>query len=203
VTACETSSAEACQPDELQSNGYESLLALAQAFGERFFAARAGVEASGTEKCAIVVVSNQVEQVTGEEPLSPAKALVLGGCRVIPQEYPHLSCRHVDVAATGFTPEQLKRTAGLVVEEALRESAESRIALRGTSRWSLNFRRQMLAAVADESLPLRDGGVYLVTGGLGAVGLELAAEVVRRRRNVKLALVGREAPAAKGERVAR
>lgn len=202
VTASEAPPPAASGQDELQSKGFESLLALAQAFGERFFATRAGDAVSGAEACDILVVSNQVEQVTGEESLCPTKALVLGGCRVIPQEYPHLSCRHLDVAPSNFTPGSLEPWAGLIVEEALRESEEARVALRGTSRWSLNFRRWPLAASDDESLPLRDGGVYLITGGLGAVGLELAGEIARRRA-VKLALVGRRPPDTKNVGAAR
>ena len=35
----------------------------------------------------------------GEPLLVPEKALLLGPCQVIPQEYPHISCQSIDVAA--------------------------------------------------------------------------------------------------------
>ncbi|MFP5392868.1 MAG: SDR family NAD(P)-dependent oxidoreductase, partial [Gammaproteobacteria bacterium] len=42
--------------------------------------------------------------------------------------------------------------------------------------------------------PWKDGGVYLITGGAGAIGLLLADEIARRARNPVLVLVGRSAP---------
>ena len=46
----------------------------------------------------ITVLSNNVHEVTGEETLCPEKAPILGLCKVIPQEFPHILCRNVDMA---------------------------------------------------------------------------------------------------------
>ncbi|PEC57630.1 KR domain-containing protein, partial [Bacillus wiedmannii] len=38
---------------------------------------------------------------------------------------------------------------------------------------------------------LREGGVYLITGGLGGIGFEIAKDLANRVPNVKLILIGR------------
>ncbi|HZN10057.1 MAG TPA: type I polyketide synthase, partial [Blastocatellia bacterium] len=68
-----------------------SLLLLAQALGRRSLpgAVKVGVVTSG------------LHEVTGEEQLHPEVALSLGPCRVIPKEYPNISCRNIDIAGLG------------------------------------------------------------------------------------------------------
>ena len=46
---------------------------------------------------------------------------------------------------------------------------------------------------AGEGLPLRRNGVYVITGGLGAIGLTIA-EYLAKKVQAKLVLVGRAAP---------
>jgi amino acid adenylation domain-containing protein len=49
------------------------------------------------------------------------------------------------------------------------------------------------AAAAGSAMPWRDGGVYLITGGAGAIGLKIAGEVAGKARKAQLILVGRSA----------
>ena len=65
--------------------GFYSLLFLAQALG------------STSEQIQLMVVTNNMEHVTGEERLCPEKATILGPVKVIPQEYPNISTRTIDV----------------------------------------------------------------------------------------------------------
>src|SRR5690606_12821346 len=73
--------------------------------------------------------------------------------------------------------------------------ADTVVALRPSGRW---IRRAFPMPLperkesTDPSTWVRDGGVYLVTGGLGGIGLEVA-EHLARSKPVKLALLGREA----------
>ncbi|WP_142316766.1 KR domain-containing protein, partial [Bacillus wiedmannii] len=43
----------------------------------------------------------------------------------------------------------------------------------------------------DVALPWKDYGVYLITGGIGGLGLLFAKEIVQRTKNVTLILTGR------------
>src|SRR5262249_3089023 len=73
--------------DACQERGVYSLLSLAHGLGDHPLS-------RGAE---VVAVSSQLHSVPGEESLCPAKATLLGPCRVIPFEYPQLTCRNVDV----------------------------------------------------------------------------------------------------------
>ena len=73
--------------DRALERGFFSLIFLAQALGRRNLPSRCGSWPSRPACSA----------VTGEEPLQPHKAALLGPCRVIPREYPDLACRSLDV----------------------------------------------------------------------------------------------------------
>ena len=73
--------------EKFQDLGFYSLLFLAQALGKQniMIPLRIGV------------VSTNLQEVTGEEVLCPEKATLLGPCKVIPQEYPNISCLSIDI----------------------------------------------------------------------------------------------------------
>jgi amino acid adenylation domain-containing protein len=155
---------------------FYSLVFLAQALGRR----------SVTDPTAITVVSNGVCDVSGEEPLDPLKATLLGPVTVIPREYPNLSCRSVDVTLGG--PGSLARTAGQILVEIGRAPELPAVAWRGNLRWVRRYEPMPLPAGAPPRL--RQGGVCLITGGLGGIGLELA-EHLAREAQARLVLVSR------------
>jgi NAD(P)-dependent dehydrogenase (short-subunit alcohol dehydrogenase family)/acyl carrier protein len=72
------------------------------------------------------------------------------------------------------------------------DAAESVVAWRGGERWVRTFGPARLARDAGPVSRVREGGVYLITGGLGGLGLALAEELAGLAR-VKLALLGRTA----------
>ncbi len=74
--------------DGARARGFDGLILLAQALGERHPAA----------SLTLGVVTNNAQALTGEEAIEPGKALALGPCRVIPLEYPNVRCRNIDVA---------------------------------------------------------------------------------------------------------
>ena len=155
---------------------FYSLLFLAQAF----------IDAGRTDPLEIVVVSCGLYDVTGNEPLDPDGALVLGPCKVIPQERSHIRCRSIDLA--------ISDDAAALVAELTSGSNEPTVAYRGGHRWVQGFDK--LGLTTTRAPVLRVGGTYLITGGLGDVGLALA-EAIARSARANLVLVGRsEIPAA-------
>ncbi len=151
----------------------------------RSFAARPG---SPVE---LTVFSNRLHAIDGGDRPEPAKAALLGICRVLPQEQEHVRCRSVDLDVRG----DLGSSASLL-ELCLSEAAATAepgapgvVAWRGLHRWAPSW-EEVALSVADPAPALRPRGVYLITGGLGGVGLEVArllAESVRAR----LVLAGR------------
>jgi amino acid adenylation domain-containing protein/non-ribosomal peptide synthase protein (TIGR01720 family) len=184
----EGGAAAADQPAEPRQGGgdgegYFSLLALAQARG-----------ATGSvEPLELAVVSSHMQEVVGGDLLWPEKATLLGACQVIPREYAGVSCRSIDLAlpaaAAGPAWDGLLEQ---LVDELLFAPAEPVVAYRGAHRWVRGFEplRLEAAAAGDGGLGLRRRGCYLITGGLGGMGLALA-EHLARQAQARLVLLAR------------
>jgi acyl transferase domain-containing protein/acyl carrier protein len=139
----------------------------------------------------ISVISNGVQKVLGGERLRPEKATLLGACKIIPLEYANLSCRSIDVSLGEGQSPLIDMLSAEVKAGAGDESSEAVIALRGEYRWAQAFEPLRLPEVSTAEVPLlRQEGVYLITGGLGGLGLELAQHLARRVR-ARLVLTGR------------
>ncbi|HEV2862457.1 MAG TPA: SDR family NAD(P)-dependent oxidoreductase [Pyrinomonadaceae bacterium] len=145
-----------------QAKGFYSLLFMMQAIGE-------GLPSSPLR---LAVVTSGVQEVTGEEALSPPKATALGLCKVIPQEYPHVNCRSIDITLPAREAEREALAHNLVAELAAPD-AETTVAYRGRHRWVQIFEPVKLAETTGGGR-LREGGVYLLTGGPGGIDLALA-----------------------------
>lgn len=150
--------------DRARDLGFHSLLFLAQAFGRERV----------TAPLFIGVVSSHVQAVTGDEIVSPAKATLLGPCRVIPQEYPNITCRSLDIVLPPRSDDGHATLARRIVAELGGDQVEPVVAFRRSRRCVLSFDPLPLAAAAARPTVLRERGVYLVTGGLGGIGLALA-----------------------------
>ncbi len=163
-------------PAEAEELGFYSLLWLSQALGELELHTPLHVR----------VVANGLQEVTGGEELVPEKALLLGPCRVLPQEIAHVTCGVIDVL-----PEHLDTLADRLVPVLASAEAESVAALRGRHRWVRRFCRIRLPEPGAAANRLRQGGVYLIAGGLGETGLVVAEHLVRTA-GAKLALLAPE-----------
>ena len=168
--------------EKFQALGFYSLLFLAQALGERLNA----------EQLQIAVVSNQMQAVTGEETLCPSKATALGLCKVIPEEYTQITCRSIDIALPGSGLRPESRLIDQLVAELAVDTSDPVVAYRGKHRWVQTFEAVPLDERAEKSIRLRERGVYLITGGLGGIGLTLA-EHLAATAQARLALLGRSA----------
>ncbi|MEH2065248.1 MAG: SDR family oxidoreductase [Nostoc sp.] len=164
----------------IEALGWSSLLFLAQAITEN----------NQTDALEISILSNNLQEVTGSEILCPEKALVLGTCKVMPLEYPNINCRSIDVVVPVESgQEELIQT---LIAELTTPTSDQIIAYRGRNRWVQDFEPVQLDETITENLRLRKQGVYLITGGLGGVGL-LLAEYLAQTVQAKLILLGRSA----------
>lgn len=166
--------------------GFYSVLYLVQAIGNL----------SLRDKMRIEVITSNAQRVAAEHAPSPEKATVLGLCRVIPQEYPNLSAHNIDVDISSGTEAEMELTAGALQNVCRSESGHTLLALRGNHFWTIEHQPVHLAS--PKQSPLRNRGVYLITGGLGGMALEIA-EYLARSCAAKLVLVGRSAVPAPEE----
>ncbi|MGC2491227.1 SDR family NAD(P)-dependent oxidoreductase [Candidatus Binatus sp.] len=140
----------------------------------------------------IAVISNNLHRVAEETILNPVRALLTGPCGVIPRELSNVRCRNIDVefgAASTATDDSLREATRQLVAELQSDEIESPVAYRGNRRWVQTFARSRDLA-KQPAIALRDRGVYLITGGLGGMGLVLAESIAKSVR-ARLVLVGR------------
>lgn len=166
--------------ETIQRLGFCSLLLIGQAIGEQHHIA----------PLQLTVVSDALQEVTGTEAICPEKAMVLGPCKVIPREYPQVSCRSLDITF----PEPATWQEGKLVDQMIAEAAGQRtdpvVAIRGSHRWVRHFEQARLERGVEEAPLLKERGVYLITGGLGGIGLAMADHLARAVR-ARLVLCGR------------
>ncbi|GAB4199316.1 MAG: hypothetical protein OHK0022_19440 [Roseiflexaceae bacterium] len=174
--------------ERMQALGFSGLIALAQALGTEEL----------TEVLDLTVVSNQLHDVTGGERLSPEKATLLGPCRVIPREYLQVNCRSLDFVIPSLDDRQAATIVDQILAETQVASADTIIAYRNGRRWAQTIEQVHLKPHQGRAARLRDGGVYLITGGLGGIGLTLAEHLARTAK-AKLVLAGRSAFPARSE----
>lgn len=167
-----------------QTKGFFHLLLLAQLFGHR-----------RGELLPIFVLSHGLHDVTGGETLRPEQATVLGACRVIPQEYPGLSCRLIDLEEPGTGETLSEAFCQRLITDLCSNNGESVVAYRGPHRWIQTFEPLLLREGKDRAGLLRESGVYLITGGLGGVGLALT-EYLLRTVHAHVILTNRSLPTA-------
>ncbi|HEX4729318.1 MAG TPA: SDR family NAD(P)-dependent oxidoreductase, partial [Jatrophihabitans sp.] len=160
-------------PDEVViPEGLHTLVALARAAGEL-----------GLDDWALDVVVAGTQQVLDDDVSRPHAATVTGPCRVIPLEYPSVRTRLIDL-----DPDADPAVLTGLLAELCREHTEPLVALRHGRRWLPGY--ETMQPPAAEPTVLRPGGVYLVTGGLGGIGLAMADRLAKDCQ-AKLVLLGR------------
>jgi amino acid adenylation domain-containing protein len=167
---------------DARCRSFDSLVFLAQALE------RANPEAPAR----FVVLSNNMQKVCGEQAIYPEKSLLLGPVKVIPQEHPNLSCQSIDLMLAkqgGADEEGMVRDLFDEITGPIRDRV---IAYRGGERWVQTFDQLRMDSDSKVAPRLRDGGVYVITGGTGGIGLTLAEEIARSVK-AKLVLIGRSA----------
>jgi acyl transferase domain-containing protein len=160
--------------------GYYSLLFLGQAICEQII----------NRSVRIHVITNDVQDVTGQEELRPEKATIIGPCIVIPQEYPNIICRCIDIAIPEPATRRERDLVDRLVTEVTGDVSELLTAYRGNHRWEQVFDKVRPPVDGAIQPGIRESGVYLIVGGLGYIGLTLA-EYLARTFKAKLILVGR------------
>ena len=135
----------------------------------------------------LTVLTRGGVSVTGTEAgLSPLQALAWGVAKVIATEMPALALRVIDL-----DPEADREIGEDLLQELLNSPGEDLLAIRGATR--------MGARVVSKKLRRRNrpdswrGKSYLITGGVGSLGLKVATWLAEKGAN-QLVLTARRAP---------
>jgi thioesterase domain-containing protein/NAD(P)-dependent dehydrogenase (short-subunit alcohol dehydrogenase family)/acyl carrier protein len=114
----------------------------------------------------------------------------MGVCRVLPREMPGASCSVLDVVLPSAGSKAEALLADRLVGELSGIKRNPLVILREGGRWVQRFDPLMLDPAPSDRTWLRPGGVYLVTGGLGGIGLEVMEHLARHAK-ARLVSVGR------------
>lgn len=168
--------------EDLLARGFYSLLYLTQALGKH------RVETPVT----LSVISSFMQDVQGDDLQDPEKAALLGPVKVIPLEYPNITCTSIDLRVPDNQGLEVKQVRQLL-DEVRSEGKDPIVAYRGGHRLVQTFEEVDVEQGATALPRVRENGVYLITGGLGDMGLAFAEELASAAP-VKLVLLGRTAP---------
>jgi len=171
--------------NKCQDTGYYSLLFLAQALVKHDIAKNFAAIKDDADLLCIEIVTDNIHAVTGEEKLVAEKATILGLCKTIPQEYPNICCRNIDIPLPGPGIDYL-------AAEFMTPPGEDGliVAYRGNSRWVQCFGPLKLERREESPKRLRKQGVYLMTGGLGNDSFT-RSKYLAQNFAARLALIGR------------
>ena len=126
-------------------------------------------------------------------PISPFLAPIWGLGRSLALERPTLWGGLVDV-----DPSDLDAVAENLAAELLAEPGEDQVAYRSQQRFVARLVRRTRLDGLPSSLPLRPDGTYLITGGLGELGISVAHRLAEQGAR-RIVLVGRQAFPARSD----
>ncbi len=171
--------------------GFFPLLAMAQALAEQAW----------DDSSISVISSGGLSTGAGDNPAQPLAATMLGASRVLHHEVSGLSIRYIDIDTedtlnhSRWLPAQLGR---VLSAELLQRSDEANLAVcyRQGRRYSEDYLSMSLPPMP---MSLASDGCYVITGGLGGLGLELAAYLAEQQPGIHLALLGRSSLPARDQ----
>jgi len=158
-------------------DGYHSLLAIAKETGKHFY----------EHPLELKVITNGACEVIGKDGMFPQKATMLGPVKVIPIEYPSIRCSFFDIDLTPDTANLDKAVDSFVHHLAL-QKWQGVVAFKNRYFWVPTY--DAITIDSQSVLKVREGGKYLITGGLGGIGLAVA-KFFAQQAKVELILVGR------------
>ncbi len=167
--------------DEQLGLGFYSILYLTQAY----------LECVGNQKILkTLIISAGSQQVVGSENLIPINASLNGPCRALSKEHSSLQCKLIDINPNdpAFSSENfLNIVFSVCLNESWVENSPT-VAYRNNYRWNLAYG---LAKQHQTTSRLKDGGTYLLTGGLGGIALVLCEAIAKSIKNPRFILLAR------------
>ncbi len=139
----------------------------------------------------VTVVTRGAMAIADAKPCtSPEGAATWGLLKVAALEMSNVAFRAVDFADDDRDAPSCVADAEGLLDELSTVSKSAEIAYRDERRFVSRVRQASLSNVSPSSSPLRSEGVYLITGGLGGIGLALAGWLVEHH-SARIVLVGR------------
>ena len=161
------------QPEEEQQRSAYSLFHLTRAMFKS--KVRGDIE--------VILISENVNEITKKEAeINPGSATLFGLGKVISKEYSNIRSRCIDI--------DTEIPVDRIVKELNAENSPYMVAYRNGERYVEVLERAYISGDDKNESELRDTGVYVVTGGMGGIGLEICKYLASKNK-VNLALINR------------
>ena len=132
-----------------------------------FYFAKAIADSKYEEKIDLVLLSQYANKVDASEgAIIPENAALLGLGRVLHNEQPNIGCRCIDI--------DISTSIDNIISELSQISGEFYVSYRNNCRYIELLDSISLQGVPDTNISFRSNGVYIITGGAGGLGLEVA-----------------------------
>jgi acyl-CoA synthetase (AMP-forming)/AMP-acid ligase II/thioesterase domain-containing protein/acyl carrier protein/NADP-dependent 3-hydroxy acid dehydrogenase YdfG len=131
------------------------------------------------------VVSNAVQPTAATDVVVAEKSPVLGLLKAAPQEIPWLRCYHLDLEF-----EDAIANGSRLRQELTHLHSDSEVAYRGGQRLVPRLEKVDWTQADRQPIPFKQGGMYLLSGGLGGIGVELSKYLLETY-GARLLLLGR------------
>lgn len=162
--------------EQAQKRGVYSLLFLVQAL-ERF-------QGSDTP-VGLQVIASLSQATSTEEKIACERSPIIGVVKTIPQEFTWLDCRHLDLPV-----QESEVNAAHILQELQVIQKEQEVAYRNGQRLVSRIEKVDFTKEEKREMPFKEGGMYVVTGGLGGIGSEIAKYLLQHYK-ARLLLLGR------------
>ncbi|MBW4505894.1 MAG: SDR family NAD(P)-dependent oxidoreductase [Scytonematopsis contorta HA4267-MV1] len=133
----------------------------------------------------LLFISTHIQSILSNDPIAYEKSTVLGLLKTIPQELHWLNCRHIDLSF-----DHVETNGAYILQELLIPSKEREVAYRNGQRFDPFLEKVNLLEEPGHSIPFKREGIYLLSGGLGGVGCQIAQYLLKYYQ-ARLILVGR------------
>ncbi|MBN3960153.1 non-ribosomal peptide synthetase [Nostoc sp. NMS8] len=162
--------------EQAQENGIFSLLFLVQALAK---------VQGFNHSVQLSFISSHIQSISSPDPIAYEKSAVLGLLKTIPQELPWLNCCHIDLPFT-----EVETNGAYILQEMQASSKEREVAYRNGQRLVPRLEKVDWTNKPKSLVSFKQGGTYLITGGLGGIGIEIARYLLKHYQ-ARLLLVGK------------
>lgn len=131
------------------------------------------------------VISQKTQAVTPSDRIDCKKAPILALLKTISLEFPGISCHHLDLPG-----DRVETDAALILQELQGGSQDREVAYRDAQRWVPRLKKVKFSGYPKRSLCFKPNGIYLLSGGLGGIGVEIARYLLENY-SARVAIVGR------------
>lgn len=133
----------------------------------------------------LIVVSNYIKKVLSSDMIVSDKATLLGACDTIPHEYSGASTMYIDIQIPKTLCERQEVLSQLyerIISDESQENFSLVTAMRNGCWWNEGYSLRHENDHTNVNHLIRKNGIYLITGGLGKIGMEIALFLAKENK---------------------